>query len=156
MGEQANTGRTFGQDVLFVLDCSRSMLASDVTPAVSSGQAGDYGFCPAPRARTRRTGRFLGAGFPAMSADVRLWGLSRGLAIIDDKTIPVPAPILAARWMKRSTHSKRASNRNSWSWSRTRGSRKRRRQNVRRLAKQHVVVFTIGVGTAAGAEIKSS
>ena len=32
-GEQAETGYLLGQDVVFVLDCSRSMLATDVAPS---------------------------------------------------------------------------------------------------------------------------
>src|SRR5438067_13934868 len=32
-GEQTNPGHSLGQDVVFVLDCSRSMLASDVAPS---------------------------------------------------------------------------------------------------------------------------
>ena len=32
-GQREETGQTFGDDVLFVLDCSQSMLATDISPS---------------------------------------------------------------------------------------------------------------------------
>src|SRR5215472_18034255 len=32
-GQREETGQTLGDDVVFILDCSRSMLATDVTPS---------------------------------------------------------------------------------------------------------------------------
>src|SRR5438552_6266108 len=90
-GEQANTGRTFGQDVVFVLDCSRSMLAVDVAP--NRLQRAKLAIMDFVQRRGRgRVGlvAFAGQAFLQCPLTFDYVGFQDALAAIDDKTIPIP------------------------------------------------------------------
>src|SRR6266581_960756 len=119
-GEQANTGRTFGQDVVFVLDCSRSMLASDVMP--SRLQRAKLAILDFVQRRGRgRVGlvAFSGQAFLQCPLTFDYGAFQEALTITDGDDLEKGGVKMAED-----------------------------------LAKLRVVVFTIGVGTAAGAEIQ--
>src|ERR1035441_4612916 len=90
-GEQAEVSHLFGQDILFILDCSRSMLASDVAPnrlqrawlAIL-----DY----VQRHGHGRVGlvAFAGQAFLQCPLTFDYGAFQDSLMAIDDKTIPVP------------------------------------------------------------------
>jgi len=155
-GEQANTGRTFGQDVVFVLDCSRSMLASDVLP--SRLQRAKLAILDFVQRRGRgRVGlvAFSGQAFLQCPLTFDYGAFQEALTIIDDKTIPVPGTDIG-RALDEAVHALQKSEQQKLLVVVTDGEdlEKGGVKMAEDLARQHVVVFTIGVGTAAGAEIQ--
>ena len=69
MGETTEVSQALGEDIVFVLDCSRSMLATDVQPnRLARAKYAILDFVQTPRARPRGVGRVLRAGISAMSA----------------------------------------------------------------------------------------
>ena len=155
-GEQANTGRTFGQDVVFVLDCSRSMLASDVMP--SRLQRAKLAIMDFVQRRGRgRVGlvAFSGQAFLQCPLTFDYGAFQEALTIIDDKTIPVPGTDIG-RALDEAVHALQKSEQQKLLVVVTDGEdlEKGGVKMAEDLAKQHVVVFTIGVGTAAGSEIQ--
>jgi len=155
-GERANNGRTFGQDVVFVLDCSRSMLASDVMP--SRLQRAKLAILDFVQRRGRgRVGlvAFSGQAFLQCPLTFDYGAFQEALTIIDDKTIPVPGTDIG-RALDEAVHALQKSEQQKLLVVVTDGEdlEKGGVKMAEDLAKQHVVVFTIGVGTAAGAEIQ--
>ena len=72
-GEQAEASHLLGQDIVFILDCSRSMLATDVAPEpLAARQARHPRVRATPRARTHRPGGLCRPGLPPMPAHLRL------------------------------------------------------------------------------------
>ena len=90
-GEQAEVSHLFGQDTLFVLDCSRSMLATDVAPSrLQRAKLAilDY----VQRHGHGRVGlvAFAGQAFLQCPLTFDYGAFQDALMAIDDKTIPVP------------------------------------------------------------------
>jgi len=155
-GEQAEVSHLFGQDTLFVLDCSRSMLASDVAPSrLQRAKLAilDY----VQRSGHGRVGlvAFAGQAFLQCPLTFDYGAFQDALLAIDDRTIPVPGTDIgraldeAYRAMDKSERSK--------VFALLTDGEDLERGGVRTaeaLAKQGIVVFTVGVGTAAGAEIQ--
>jgi Ca-activated chloride channel homolog len=155
-GEQTEVSHSFGQDTLFVLDCSRSMLASDVAPSrLQRAKLAilDY-------ARRRGHGRvglvaFAGQAFLQCPLTYDYGAFQDALVAIDEKTIPVPGTDIgraldeAYRAMDKSKRTKVLVLLTDGEDLEQGGVR-----TAEALAKQGVVVFTVGVGTAAGAEIQ--
>ena len=155
-GERANTGHTLGQDVVFVLDCSRSMLASDVLP--SRLQRAKLAMLDFVQRRGRgRVGlvAFSGQAFLQCPLTFDYGAFQEALTIIDDKTIPVPGTDIG-RALDEAVHALQKNEQQKLLVVVTDGEdlEKGGVKMAEDLAKQHVVVFTIGVGTAAGAEIQ--
>jgi Ca-activated chloride channel family protein len=155
-GEQANTSHALGQDVIFILDCSRSMLASDVLPnRLSRAKLAILDFV-----QRRGHGRvglvaFSGQAFLQCPLTFDYSAFKEALTTIDDKTIPVPGTDIA-RGLDEGLHALRKSVRQKLLVVVTDGEdlEKGGLKMAAELAKQGVIIFTIGVGTPAGAEIQ--
>jgi len=90
-GEQAETSHQFGQDILFVLDCSRSMLATDVSPSrMQRAKLAILDFVQ--RHGHGRVGlvAFAGQAFLQCPLTFDYAAFQDALTLVDDKTIPIP------------------------------------------------------------------
>ena len=155
-GEQAEISHLYGQDTLFILDCSRSMLASDVAPSrLQRARLAilDY-------VQRRGHGRvglvaFAGQAFLQCPLTFDYGAFQDALMVIDDKTIPVPGTDVgraldeAYRAMDKGARPKVLVLLTDGEDLEQGGVR-----TAAALAKQGVVVFTVGVGTPAGGEIQ--
>jgi Ca-activated chloride channel family protein len=155
-GEASNVGQLLGQDVVFILDCSRSMLASDVRP--SRLQRAKLAILDFVQRRGRgRVGlvAFAGQAFLQCPLTFDYGAFQEALTVIDDKTIPVPGTDIG-RALDEGVHALQKSERQKLLVVVTDGEDLEQGgvKMAEALAKQGVVVFTIGVGTPAGAEIQ--
>ena len=155
-GEQSETSHAFGQDVVFLLDCSRSMLATDVTPSrLQRAKLAITDFVQ--RQNHGRVGlvAFAGQAFLQCPLTFDYGAFLDSLRAIDVKTIPVPGTDLR-RALDEGFRALDKDERQKLLVLLTDGE-DLEKQGVREaedLAKKGVVVFTIGVGTPAGAEIQ--
>jgi Ca-activated chloride channel family protein len=155
-GRLANPGHSYGQDVVFILDCSRSMLASDVTP--SRLQRAKMAILDFVQRRGR--GRvalvaFSGQAFLQCPLTFDYGAFQEAITVIDDKTIPVPGTDIG-RALDEGFRALQKSERQKLLIVVTDGEdlEKGGVKMAETLAKQGVVIFTVGVGTAAGSEIQ--
>ncbi|NOS68651.1 MAG: VWA domain-containing protein [Verrucomicrobia bacterium] len=156
-GELELAGEELGEDIVFAVDCSRSMLAADVSPnrleraklAVS-----DY---------TRRHARgriglvaFAGQAFLQCPLTFDHGAFEDSLRALDDKTIPVQGTDIG-RALDESYRAMEKMDRRKVIVLLTDGEdlEKSGAGMAAKLAREGVVVFTIGVGTVAGAEIRA-
>lgn len=155
-GELAEASHLLGQDTVFIVDCSRSMLASDVAPS-RLGRAKlailDY----VQRYGHGRVGlvAFAGQAFLQCPLTFDYGAFQDALAIIDDKTIPVLGTDIG-RALDEGFRAMDKSERLKLLVLLTDGEdlEKGGIKVAETLAKQGVVVFTVGVGTPAGSEIQ--
>jgi Ca-activated chloride channel family protein len=155
-GEQAETSHLLGQDSLFILDCSRSMLASDITPnRLQRAKLAilDY----VQRSSRGRVGlvAFAGQAFLQCPLTFDYGAFRDALMAIDDKTIPIPGTDVG-RALDEAYRAMDKGERRKELVLLTDGEdlEKGGVRTAEALAKWGVVVFTVGVGTAAGAEIQ--
>ena len=155
-GEQAEVSRLFGQDTLFILDCSRSMLANDVAPSrLQRAKLAilDY----VQRSGSGRVGlvAFAGQSFLQCPLTFDYGAFHDALMAIDDKTIPVPGTDIG-RALDEAYRAMEKSQRTKVFVLLTDGEDLERGgvRTAEALAKQGIVVFTVGIGTPAGAEIQ--
>jgi Ca-activated chloride channel family protein len=155
-GEQAEKSHLLDQDTVFVLDCSRSMLATDVSPSrlqraklaiLDSVQRHGHG----------RVGlvAFAGQAFLECPLTFDYSAFQDSLLMMDDKTIPIPGTDIG-RALDEGFRAMDKSNRQKLLVIVTDGEDLENGgvKTAENLAKLGVVVFTIGVGTPAGAEIR--
>jgi len=155
-GEQTEKGYSLGQDVVFVLDCSRSMLATDVAP--SRLQRAKLAILDFVEHHGRgRVGlvAFAGQAFLQCPLTFDYGAFQDALAAIDEKTIPVPGTDLG-RAIDEGFRAMEKGDRQKLLVVLTDGEdlEKGGVKTAEALAKQRVVVYTLGVGTPAGAEIQ--
>jgi Ca-activated chloride channel family protein len=155
-GEQAEVSHLFGQDTLFLLDCSRSMLASDVAP--SRLQRAKLAILDYVQRRGHgRVGLVAFAGQPFLQCPLTFdyGAFQDALMAIDDKTIPVPGTDIG-RALDEAVRAMDKAQRPKLLVLLTDGEDLERGgvRTAETLAKQGVVVFTVGVGTPAGGEIQ--
>ena len=155
-GEQAEISHLYGQDTLFILDGSRSMLASDVAP--SRLQRAKLAILDYVQHRWHgRVGivAFAGQAFLQCPLTFDYAAFQDALLAIDDKTIPVPGTDIgraldeAYRAMDKTQRPKLCVLLSDGEDLEKGGLR-----TAEALAKRGLVVFTVGVGTPAGAEIQ--
>ena len=155
-GEQAEISHRYGQDTVIILDCSRSMLASDIAPSrLHRARLAilDY---------VRRYGHgrvglvaFAGQAFLQCPLTFDYGAFQDALLALDDKTIPVPGTDIgraldeAFRAMDKATRPKVCVLLTDGEDLERGGVR-----TAAALARQGLVVFAVGVGTSAGAEIQ--
>src|SRR5262245_24705100 len=153
-GQQEESGQALSEDIVFVLDCSRSMLATDVTPSrLQRAKLAILDFM-------RRHGHsrlglvgFAGQAFLQCPLTFDYGAFEDALAVIDDKTIPIPGTDIGKaldegfRAMEKGEHEKLLVLITDGEDLEKSGVRQ-----AEALAKQGVVIFTLGVGTPAGAE----
>ena len=155
-GEQAEISHLYRQDTLFILDCSRSMLASDVAP--SRLQRAKLAILDYVQRRWHgRVGivAFAGQAFLQCPLTFDYGAFQDALLAIDETTIPVPGTDIgraldeACRAMDKSQRPKLCVLLSDGEDLEQGGVR-----TAEALAKQGLVVFAVGVGTAAGSEIQ--
>jgi Ca-activated chloride channel family protein len=155
-GEQAETSHLLGQDTVFVVDCSRSMLATDVSP--SRLQRAKLAILDYVQRQGRgRAGlvAFAGQAFLQCPLTFDYNAFQEALMALDDKTIPVPGTDIG-RALEEGLHSMDKGERQKILVLITDGEdlEKGGVTTAEKLAKQGVTVYTIGVGTPAGSEIQ--
>ncbi|MCW5553428.1 MAG: VWA domain-containing protein [Verrucomicrobiae bacterium] len=155
-GVQEFAAQELGEDIVFVVDCSRSMLAADVSPnRLERSKLAVMEF-------VRRHGRgrvgliaFAGQAFLQCPLTFDYGAFEDALRALDDKTIMVPGTDIgraldeAFRAMEKRDRRKIVVLLTDGEDLQGAGTR-----TAEALAKELVVVYTIGVGTAAGAEIR--
>ncbi len=154
-GQQQDIGQSLGEDIVFVLDCSRSMLAADVAP--SRLQRAKLGILDFVQHRGRgRLGlvAFAGQAFLQCPLTFDYGAFQDALMAVDDKTIPILGTDVG-RALDEGFHAMEQNNRRKPMVLITDGEdlEKSGVRTAEALAKQGVVVFVVGVGTPAGAEI---
>lgn len=154
-GEQPITGHMLGQDTLFILDCSQSMLASDVAPSrLQRAKLAIQEFVQ--RQGRGRVGLVAFAGQPFLQCPLTFdyGAFQDALAAVDERIIPVPGTDLgrALDEAYRATDKKR---RPKIVVLLTDGEdlEKGGVKVAEELSKEGLVVYALGVGTPAGAEI---
>ncbi len=154
-GEQEDSTQILGEDVVFLLDCSKSMLATDVTP--NRLQRAKYAILEYVQNRSRgRVGlvAFSGQAFLQCPLTYDHQAFQDSLAVIDERTIPVGGTDIALA-LDEGFRSLDKSARRKLLVMVTDGEdlEKGAAKMAEKLKDEGVVVFTLGVGTAAGAEI---
>ena len=154
-GEQELASQLLGHDSLFLLDCSQSMLATDVAPSRlqrSKLAIMDY---------VQRYGRgrvglvaFAGQAFLQCPLTYDYGAFREALNAIDEKTIPVPGTDIG-RALDEGVRALEKDQKQKVLVLLTDGEdlEKGGIRIAQELAKKGVVVFTLGVGTPAGSEI---
>ena len=155
-GQQAEAGRTLGEDIVFILDASKSMLAPDVQP--SRLQRAKYAILDFVERHGRgRIGlvAFSGQAFLQCPLTSDYDAFRDALAAVDERTIPVGGTDIgraldeAAKAMERTSRRKVMVLLTDGEDLEAGGVAK-----AKALAADKVVVFTLGVGTPAGATIQ--
>ncbi|HVM50069.1 MAG TPA: VWA domain-containing protein [Candidatus Acidoferrum sp.] len=155
-GEQTERSYALGQDLLFVLDCSRSMLATDVAPSrLQRAKLAILDFVQ--RHGHGRIGlvAFAGQAFLQCPLTFDYGAFQDALAAVDDKTIPIPGTDIG-RALDEAFHAMEKGQRQKVMVLLTDGEdlEKAGVTTAETLGKQGVIVFDIGVGTPAGGEIQ--
>jgi Ca-activated chloride channel family protein len=155
-GEREEAGHLLGEDVIFILDCSRSMLATDVSP--SRLQRAKFAILDFVQRRGRgRVGlvAFAGQAFLQCPLTFDYGGFQDALAAIDDRTIPIPGTDVG-RGLDEAYRAMDPKSPRKLMVLITDGEdlEKSGVQTAAALAKKGVVVFTVGVGTPSGSEIQ--
>ncbi len=155
-GEQIEKSQMLGQDIVFVLDCSRSMLASDVNPSrLQRAKLAILDFVQ--REAHGRLGlvAFSGQAFLQCPLTFDYGAFHDALVTVDDRTIPVPGTDIG-RALEEGFQAMDKGERQKLLVLLTDGEdlEKSGIRMAESLAKKGVVVYTIGVGTPAGAEIQ--
>jgi Ca-activated chloride channel family protein len=154
-GETAEVSQALGEDILFILDCSRSMLAADVQP----NRLARAKYAVLDFVQRHGQGR---VGLVAFSGDAFLQcpltfdydAFREALTAIDERTIPVPGTDIG-RALDESYLAMEKSDRRKIMILLTDGEdlEKSGIRTAQSLAEKGIVVFTVGVGTAAGSLI---
>jgi Ca-activated chloride channel homolog len=155
-GEVAERGQLLGQDVIFILDCSRSMLATDVPP--NRLQRSKYAILDfLQRYSHGRVGlvAFSGQAFLQCPLTSDYGAFHDALVTIDEKTIPVPGTDVG-RALDEAYRAADKKQRPKVMILLTDGEdlEKGGVRKAEALAKEDVVVYALGVGTPAGSEIQ--
>jgi Ca-activated chloride channel homolog len=155
-GEQAEKGYLLGQDIVFVLDCSRSMLASDVAPSrLQRAKLAILDFVQQHGHGRVGLVAFAGQAFLQCPLTFDYGAFQDALAAIDEKTIPVPGTDIG-RALDEGFRAMEKGERQKLLVLLTDGEdlEKGGITTAAALAKQGVVVFALGVGTPTGAQIQ--
>jgi Ca-activated chloride channel family protein len=155
-GEQTENSHVLGQDIIFLLDCSRSMLATDVSPSrLERAKLAILDFIQ--RQQHGRIGlvAFAGQAFLQCPLTFDYGAFQDSLRDIDARTIPVPGTDIG-RALDEGVRALDKNERQKLLILLTDGEdlEKRGIKIAEDLAKQGVTVFTIGVGTPSGTEIQ--
>lgn len=154
-GEQEDTTQLLGEDIVFLVDCSKSMLATDVTP--NRLQRAKYSIQEYVQNRSRgRVGlvAFAGQAFLQCPLTFDHQAFQDSLAVIDERTIPVGGTDIG-RALDEGFRAMEKGSRRKLLIIVTDGEdlEKGAVKMAEKLEKEGVVVFALGVGTPAGSEI---
>ena len=155
-GQQEEAGQSLGEDIVFVLDSSRSMLSTDVSP--NRLQRSKLAISDFMRRHAHsRLGlvAFAGQAFLQCPLTFDYSAFEESLMAIDDKTIPIPGTDVGLG-LEEGYRALEKGERHKLLVLITDGEdlEKGGVRTAERLAKEGVVIFTIGVGTPAGSEIQ--
>lgn len=155
-GEQEGGGESLGEDIMFVVDCSQSMLASDVTPnRLERTKLAILDFVQ--RQRRGRIGlvAFAGQAFLQCPLTFDHGAFEDALVALDERTIPVAGTDIG-RALDGASQGMEKLDRRKVMVLITDGEdlEKGGVRMAQLLATNNVVVFTLGVGTPAGARIQ--
>src|ERR1051325_6254784 len=147
-----------GEDVVFVLDCSRSMLATDVAP--NRLQRAKYSILDFVRRHgTGRVGvvAFAGAAFLQCPLTLDYDAFEDALTGLDERTIPVGGTDLG-RGLLEAFHAMEKKSARKLIVLLTDGEdlEKSGAKEAEAVAKEGGTVYAIGVGTEAGAELRAT
>lgn len=155
-GEQEGGGQALGEDIMFVVDCSQSMLAADVTPnRLQRTKLAILDF-------VQRNGRgriglvaFAGQAFLQCPLTFDHGAFEDALTALDERTIPVAGTDIG-RALSGAFEGMEKLDRRKVMVLITDGEdlEKGGVRVAQTLATNNVVVFTLGVGTPAGAQIE--
>lgn len=155
-GVQEFAAQEFGEDVVFAIDCSRSMLAADVSPnRLERAKLAVLEFV-----RRQGVGRvglvaFSGQAFLQCPLTFDRDAFEESLRALDEKTISLPGTDIG-RALDESFQAMEKNERRKVLVLMTDGEDLEQSgvRAAKALAKEGVVIFTIGVGTVSGAEIR--
>ncbi len=150
-------GQTFAEDVVFVLDCSRSMLAADVSPdRLERAKLSIRNF-----ARRHGAGRvglvaFAGGAFLQCPLTFDYAAFEEALASVDPRTIPTGGTDIGLA-LQEAARALDAKHKTKLIVLLTDGEDLEQRgvKDAAALARTGVKVFTLGVGTPAGTEVRA-
>lgn len=157
-GQQAEVSRALGEDILFLLDCSHSMAASDVPPdRLTRSQYAILDF-------VQRHGRgrvglvaFAGQAFLQCPLTFDYDAFRESLMAVDVRTIPVPGTDIG-RALEEGFQAMQQQDRRKIMVLLTDGEdlEKAGVPTAEKLAEKQVVVFAVGVGTPSGAVVRTT
>ena len=155
-GVREITSQNLSEDIVFAMDCSRSMLAADVSPnRLERAKLAVQDFV-----RRHSSGRvgliaFAGQAFLQCPLTFDHGAFEDALLALDEKAIMVPGTDVG-RALEESCHAMEKMDRKKVIVLITDGEdlEKSGVKIATRLAATNVVIFTVGVGTEAGAEIR--
>jgi Ca-activated chloride channel homolog len=154
-GETAEVTRALGEDILFLLDCSRSMLAQDVPPnRLTRAKLAIQDFVQQHGRGRVGLIAFAGQAFLQCPLTFDHEAFREALMAVDEKTIPVPGTDIG-RALEEGLAAMEKNERRKIMVLLTDGEdlEKRGVNTARELAAQGVVVFTLGLGTPVGGPI---
>jgi Ca-activated chloride channel family protein len=155
-GETTEISHALGEDIMFVIDCSKSMLATDVRPS-RLGRAKLAILDFVQRHGRGRVGlvAFAGQAFLQCPLTFDYDAFRESLLSVDERSIPVPGTDIG-RALDESALAMEKSDRRKIMVLMTDGEdlEKSGIKAAQSLATNGVVVYTIGVGTAAGSPIQ--
>ena len=155
-GQREESGQTLGDDVVFILDCSRSMLATDVTPSrLQRAKLAILDFVQSHAHGRAGLVAFSGEAFLQCPLTYDYGAFEDALSAVDDHTIPVMGTDVG-RGLEEGAHALGKTEGRKILVLVTDGE-DLENQGIavaKKLAQQAVTIFTIGVGTPAGAEIQ--
>jgi Ca-activated chloride channel family protein len=155
-GVQELSGQSLGEDIVFALDCSRSMLAADVSPnRLERAKLAVQDFV-----RRHNRGRvglvaFAGQAFLQCPLTFDYGAFEDALRALDEKTIPIGGTDLG-RALDEAFRAMERADRRKVVVLLTDGEdlEKAGVRTAESLAEQGIVVFAVGVGTETGSEIR--
>ena len=155
-GELKSTGQFLGEDVVFVLDGSYSMLSTDVRP--SRLQRAKLAIADFVRAHGRgRVGLvvFAGSAFLQCPLTLDYDAFEDALTAVDEKTIPIHGTDIG-RALQEANHAMEKASRRKLVVLLTDGEDLEQGgvATAKNLGTNGVVVFAVGVGSPAGSEIQ--
>ena len=155
-GETTEVSTALGEDILFLLDCSKSMLAADVPP--NRLTRAKYAILDFVQKHGRgRVGlvAFSGQAFLQCPLTFDYDAFREALLGVDEKTIPVPGTDIG-RALDEAFHAMEKNDRHKVMVLLTDGEDLEKSGVIaaRALADKGIVVHAIGVGTAAGSPIQ--
>lgn len=158
-GEQTIKEQHLGGDIVFILDCSRSMLASDFPPSrLAHAQRAILEYVHGPGTGRAGLVAFAGVAFLQCPLTFDYTAFEDALQAVDDKTIPVLGTDISAAldegFLALDTNATRKvlvliTDGEDLEDPKTGGV-----TQAEQLAKKGVVIFTLGVGTPAGEQIQ--
>ncbi|HWY74680.1 MAG TPA: VWA domain-containing protein [Verrucomicrobiae bacterium] len=155
-GETTEISQSLGEDILFLLDCSRSMLATDVNP----NRLDRARFAILDFVQRHGRGRvglvaFSGQAFLQCPLTFDYDAFREALLAVDERTIPVPGTDIG-RALDEASRAMEKTERRKVLVLVTDGEdlEKTGVTTAQALADKGIVVYAIGVGTAAGSPIQ--